>query len=125
MRLARLATGVPRPPTSTPSSSSPALSVKPERSRAAGTLLMTWLASRAAQYSRPASSFRSRASTASSRARFPAKTKKATKVSSRRKSAFSSVFRSSASSTGTIAASSKYQGSRRNTARRQRAKSPR
>ena len=54
--------GVPRPPTSTPSRRAPALSVKPESSRAAGTLLITWLASRLVQYSRPERSLRSRLS---------------------------------------------------------------
>ena len=43
MRLAREAMGVPRPPMSTPISSSRQLSVKPESSTAAGTLLMIWL----------------------------------------------------------------------------------
>ena len=124
MRLARLAMGVPRPPISTPSTSSRPASVKPERSRAAGTLLITWLARRETPYSRPRISLLKASLTPGIRARFPEKRKKAAKVRSRKKSAFPSSLRSAKSRLRSTPPSMKGQGRMRSTVSRQRRKSP-
>ena len=83
MRLAREAMRVPRPPTFVPTSRPFQSSVKVERSTAAGTLLMTWLAraevTTVFQSIRPVRKVR----TAPIRPRLPEKTKKHTKVHSR------------------------------------------
>ena len=57
--------------------------VKPDSRSAAGTLLVTWLASTDTSTSRPAMICRSQSEKAGTRPRLPMKMKKATKVSSR------------------------------------------
>lgn len=75
--------GVPRPPMSVPRSSALQSSVKPDRRTAAGTLLMTWLASAEVMSGREARSSCKKLLTAGMAPIFPAKTKKQTKVASR------------------------------------------
>ena len=125
IRLARLAIGVPRPPMLTPRRRAFPLAVKPESSRAAGTLLMIWLVSRAVRYSRPDSRFFNRVSTASIRARFPEKMENATKVSRSIRSASNRPHRSSISTASITTKSMMGQSSSRTTVNRHTANSAR
>ncbi len=74
---------VPRPPRFVPMISAAVSSVNPDRSRAAGTLLVTCEARTATSTSRPARMACSQPEKAGMRPRLPMKTKNATKVSSR------------------------------------------
>ena len=77
---------MPRPPMSVPSTRAFPLSVNPDSSTAAGTLLITWLARRAVRNSRPSRNPISSCRKAGTWPRFPISTKKATKVASRGRS---------------------------------------
>ena len=74
---------VPRPPRFTPMSRGRASSVKPERSRAAGTLLITWLARTETSSTWPDRAEVRKFWKAGTLPRLPMNTKKARKVSSR------------------------------------------
>ena len=71
---------VPRPPTFTPTISSRRSLLYPDRSMAAGTLLMTWLTSTPMSRSRPAIAPPIQVWSASSCFKLPTKIKKNTKV---------------------------------------------
>ena len=71
---------VPRPPIFTPKSNSFQWSVKPERSTAAGTLLMIWEQRKETIISRPASMEAMASRMAGMRPMFPMNTKKKIKV---------------------------------------------
>ena len=77
------AISVPSPPRSTPMMSSLRSLLYPDRSMAAGTLLMTWLRTTPSSRSRPSSAPRIHTWSPSSCLILPTKIKKNTKVNSR------------------------------------------
>ena len=83
IRLAMDAISVPRPPKLQPMIRLCHCDVNPERSRAAGTLLMIWLVITETIYTRPFKTEKRKFLTGSILAKFPTKMKNAKKVPSR------------------------------------------
>ena len=102
---------VPSPPRLVPTIRASHSEVKPERSKAAGTLLMTWLAHTAVTSSWPEMACSSSERKAGTRPMFPIKTKNAAKVSSRDQSTRRSTRRSAARTHTTTAAVRSHTGS--------------